>query len=226
VKIIAYYRVSTQRQGASGLGLDAQRSALLAHVSATGGSLLAEYTEIESGRKADRPELGKAVSHTIRADATLVIAKLDRLARNVHFVSGLMETGVKFTALDMPTADRFMLHVYAAMAEEESRRIGQRTRAALAMAKARGTELGKNGKLLAKREREAACRFALTLGPLVEQARESGAASLRQLADALNQSGVLSRHGGRWHPASVARLLSRLADSVWGPSTIGPRWAA
>ena len=146
---VAYYRVSTDRQGRSGLGLEVQKKAVAQFLSAKGWMLVAESTEVESGKRKDRPRLAEAIGAAKRIRGKLVIAKLDRLARNVHFISGLMETGVDFVAVDMPTADRFMLHVYAAMAEEEGRRISERTKAALAAAKARGVELGRNGKVLA-----------------------------------------------------------------------------
>ena len=152
---IAYYRVSTTRQGQSGLGLEAQRKAVANFVHVKGWEVGSEYTEIESGRRNDRPQLALAIADAKKHKAKLVIAKLDRLARNVHFVSGLMETNVDFVAVDMPTADRFMLHVYAAMAEEEGRRISQRTKAALAAAKARGIKLGANGKVLGEKKLES-----------------------------------------------------------------------
>ncbi len=141
-KYIAYFRVSTERQGVSGLGLEAQQTSVNQYVARSGGELLAEYVEVESGRKSDRPQLTAAIAKAKKLGAILLIAKLDRLARRVHFISGLMETGVQFRAADMPNADRFMLHVYAAMAEEEARRISERTRNALQAAKARGVKLG------------------------------------------------------------------------------------
>ena len=136
VKVVAYFRVSTIKQGASGLGLDAQRAAVATWVAANGAEVLAGYTEVESGKRSDRPELRKALSHAKRSKATLVIAKLDRLSRNVHFLSGLMESGVDFIACDNPHANKLTIHILAAVAEDEARRISERTKAALAAYKA------------------------------------------------------------------------------------------
>ena len=136
MKRIAYYRVSTQRQGLSGLGLEAQRHAL------AGYDIVAQYTEVESGKKSSRPELAKALAHAKEIGATLIIAKLDRLARNVHFITGLLEAGVPIECADMPEADRTFLQMAAVFAEWEGRRISQRTKDALAAAKRRGVKLG------------------------------------------------------------------------------------
>ena len=136
VKVVAYYRVSTAQQGASGLGLDAQRAAVATWTAANGAAVLAGYTEVESGKRADRPELGKALAHAKRSRATLVIAKLDRLSRNVHFLSGLLESGVDFIACDNPNTNKLTIHILAAVAEDEAKRISERTRAALAAYKA------------------------------------------------------------------------------------------
>ena len=137
-QFIAYYRVSTDRQGRSGLGLDAQREAVLRHLAGHAGKLVAEFCEIESGNRSDRPQLAAAIAAAKKAKATLIIAKLDRLARNVHFVSGLMESGVDFVAADNPHANKLMVHMLAAFAEHEREQISQRTKDALAAAKARG----------------------------------------------------------------------------------------
>src|SRR5262249_29400720 len=143
-RFIAYFRVSTDRQGRSGLGLDAQREAVLRHVGSNRGELIDEFCEIESGKRNDRPQLSAAIAATKKAKATLIIAKLDRLARNVHFVSGLMESGVDFVAADNPHANKLMVHMLAAFAEHEREQISQRTKDALAAAKARGIRLGRN----------------------------------------------------------------------------------
>src|SRR5262245_563438 len=135
-KFVSYYRVSTGQQGRSGLGLEAQQAAVRNYLDGRVGHLVGEFTEIESGHKIERPELAKALALCNRYKATLLIARLDRLARNVHFISGLMETEVKFVACDMPEATPFMLHIYAAAAQEEARAISARTKAALAAARA------------------------------------------------------------------------------------------
>src|SRR4051812_34693876 len=141
-KWVAYYRVSTQKQGNSGLGLDAQRDAVLGYLNGGDWQLVAEFTEVESGKKNDRPELAKALATCRRIGATLIIAKLDRLARNVAFVSNLMEAGVEFVAVDMPMANKLTVHILAAVAEHEREMISARTKAALAAARARGVRLG------------------------------------------------------------------------------------
>ena len=140
MKFVAYYRVSTDRQGMSGLGLDAQRAAVARHIGQA--ELVAEFTEVESGRKNDREQLAHAMSLAKRTKATLVIAKLDRLARNVHFISGLLESNVPFVCADMPEADRTFLQMMAVFAELEARKISERTKAALAQIKAQGRKLG------------------------------------------------------------------------------------
>lgn len=202
----AYLRVSTQRQGQSGLGLEAQRSAINALV---GSFQFLEFVEVESGKRTARPELEAALAYCRKHKAKLIIAKLDRLARNVHFISGLMESGVDFVACDMPQADRFMLHVYAAMAEEEGRRISERTKAALAAAKGRGVELGRNGKFLAEQNRAEAIKFAKSIREEMDKLNLPASASLREISSSLNEAGVRTRNGNCWHAASIARLLKR-----------------
>ena len=204
-RFIAYYRVSTERQGESGLGLEAQRKAVLDYLNGGNWELSAEYTEVESGKRNDRPELAAALAQCKRDGATLVIAKLDRLARSVAFIAGLMETGVTFVAADMPGADRFMLHIYAAMGEEERRRISERTKAALQTAKARGVKLGR-----ADENGAEADAFAETIRPHVERLQAAGHTTRRALADALNAECVPTARGGQWHKKSVDRLLERL----------------
>src|SRR3954451_12613838 len=185
-RFVAYYRVSTDRQGRSGLGLDAQRAAVADYLNGGNWQLVAEFTEVESGRKNDRPELAKALTACRRIGAPLVIAKLDRLARNVAFVSNLMESGVEFTAVDFPTANRLTIHILAAVAEHEREMISARTKAALAAAKARGTKLGTpnltddaraKGREVARKvlEGRAAARAADLAPPSSPRSRPAGA---------------------------------------------------
>jgi DNA invertase Pin-like site-specific DNA recombinase len=214
-KFVAYYRVSTARQGQSGLGLEAQREAVERYLNGGDWELLETFTEIETGKGADaldkRPQLRAALAYAKKHKATLIIAKLDRLARNVHFVSGLLEqrSAVTIIAADMPDADVTMLQIYAVMAEREARVIGERTKAALAAAKARGQVLGANGKVLAaKHKAEASARVAPLAGVLMAY-RAQGLA-LRAIADRLNGESVSSPGGGHWHATNVQRALRRV----------------
>jgi len=210
LRCVCYYRVSTQRQGESGLGLEAQKRAVEAFLRLRNGETLREFTEVESGRKSARPQLGEALTLCRKEKATLVIAKLDRLARNVHFISGLLESGVLFLAADQPTKDRFMLHVQAAFAEEEARRISERTKAAMLSAKIRGVEIGATGRALAIRHREEAIRQAEGYRQIIEKLRLGGISGTRKLRDALNLAGVRSPGGGCWHLPNTHRLIRRL----------------
>lgn len=216
---VSYIRVSTTRQGESGLGLEAQRRAVRDHLGHNGWDLIEEFVEVESGKRNDRPELARALAACKKHKATLVIARLDRLARNVHFVSGLLESGVEFTCCDMPEADRAFLQIVAVFAEWEGRKISERTKAALAEAKVRGTKLGyanpfrKDG----ERAREASAmvrtskadQFAANVVPIIREIEVSGVASLQGIADALNARGVSTARGGRWHPGTVRNVLHR-----------------
>lgn len=216
-KAIAYLRVSTDRQGRSGLGLDAQREAVARYVAEARLELVGEFVEIETGKGsnalAKRPQLLAALSDAKRCKARLVLAKLDRLARNVHFVSGLMETGVDFAVADMPHADRFQLHLFAALAEKEAEIISQRTRAALAAAKARGTVLGKHGATLARKNKAEALERLEPLSSRLSGMRADGL-SVRQIAARLNEEGIASPGGGRWHPTNLHRALKRIAPEA------------
>ncbi|MBN9537345.1 MAG: resolvase [Alphaproteobacteria bacterium 65-37] len=229
VRFVAYYRVSTARQGRSGLGLDAQRDAVRGHASGV-AQLLAEYTEIESGRRNDRPELAKALAACRLHRATLVIAKLDRLARNVTFISALMDSGVEFVAADMPAASRLTVHMLAAVAEHEARMISERTKAALAAAKRRGIKLGgfrgraasDADRLLASLARaQLADARARDLADTIGNLRSEGIVSLRAIARRLTQLGIATTgsydklgkptgHGGAWTGVQVRRIIARL----------------
>jgi DNA invertase Pin-like site-specific DNA recombinase len=224
-KIVAYYRVSTVKQGQSGLGLEAQQATVEAFAKATASNILGAYTEVESGKRADRPELAKAIAHARRIGATLVIAKLDRLSRSVHFISGLMETGVKFVVAESPNDDAFVLHMKAAMAEEERRKISERTKAALAAYKARGGLMGSarpdSHKLSGGANPKAAERAGevskanadaayLDIADMVAQLREEGL-SLAAIAQRLNDDGFTTRTGKAWNKVQVGRVLKRSA---------------
>ncbi len=211
-KFVAYYRVSTDRQGQSGLGLEAQREAVARYLNGGNWTLVAEFTEVESGKRTDRPELERAKALAKKSRATLVIAKLDRLARNMAFIAKLMDEGMEFVAVDNPHATRLTLHILAAVAEHERMMTSDRTKAALAAAKARGTTLGAHGRVLAEQHKaEANARLA----PLAGRFRELKAAglSVRGIAALLNEEGVTSPGGGSWHVANVHRALRRLAVS-------------
>lgn len=207
---VAYFRVSTERQGQSGLGLEAQRQSVTTFVSQAGGQVISDFVEIESGKRRDRPELIAALALCRKTKATLLIAKLDRLARSVHFISGLMEAGVDFVAVDNPHANRLMLHLLAAFAEHEREMISLRTKSALAAARARGVTLGKNGQVLAARFRAEANDRAQCMAPIINELRAAGVETLQGLAAGLNSRGICGHNGGAWHPTSVRRLLVRM----------------
>jgi len=209
-KFVTYYRVSTDRQGRSGLGLDAQREAVSQFLAGRTAIVVTELVEIESGGKDDRPKLREALTACQRNKATLLIAKLDRLARSVAFIANLMDGNTEFVACDMPQASRLVLHVMAAFAEHERQIIGERTKAALAAAKVRGVKLGLNGHRLAAKHKAEATAYSAEISGTITMARGSGARTTRQIADYMNAARIPSRHGGRWHPASVARVLHRL----------------
>jgi DNA invertase Pin-like site-specific DNA recombinase len=206
---ISYLRVSTQRQGRSGLGIEAQRMAVQQYLAQNGGTLLQEFVEVESGSAKARPLLVQSISLCRQAKAVLLIAKLDRLARNVAFVASLMESGVEFVATDSPYANRLMIHILAAFAEHERMLTSERTRAALAAAKSRGVCLGVNGRRLANLNKRAAEDYAMSLIQEVHEARQRGARTLADLAAQLNSMGLQTRKGARWGPSTVHRLLQR-----------------
>ncbi len=207
---VAYYRVSTEQQGRSGLGLEAQRKAVMDYLNGGDWKLIGEFTEVESGSKIDRPQLELALKLCKRRRATLVIAKLDRLGRNQHFITGLMERKIKFCAVEFPNADPFMLHVHAAMAEHERRLISARTKAGLERAKARGVKLGSYGVILARQNAAKAQEQARKLKPVIRQIRQGGKTSVRDVMDELNRRGIKTSRGGNWHPQTVNVLLQRI----------------
>lgn len=228
-RFVAYYRVSTAKQGASGLGLEAQRRAVAEYLSG-GGELVGEYEEVESGKRSDRPALSSAMERCRLTGSRLLIAKLDRLSRNVHFLTGLEEEGVDFVACDMPEANRLTVHIMAAVAQQEREAISARTKAALGSIKARLAEGGehvsrRSGQALTKlgspkgltvsrpdlgtlAVTEKADRFAARVRPLVEDLRREGL-SLAAVAGRLNEMRVKSARGSLWTPMAVKRALER-----------------
>ena len=224
-KLIAYYRVSTKQQGQSGLGLEAQEATVKAFASQAGDTIIARYTEVESGKRADRPELAKAVAHARRSKAKLVIAKLDRLARNVAFLSALMDSGVEIVAVDNPYANRLTIHILAAVAEDEARRTSERTKAALAAAKARGMKLGSSrpgawagredkrlAGLVKARQAAAQAKHGKALEAVADllpamQAQRAAGATLDAIAQELNKQGQQTSRGCPWSAMAVYRAL-------------------
>ena len=219
-RFVAYYRVSTDKQGRSGLGLEAQQEAVRSYMRGGTWEQVAEIIEIESGTRADRSKLTEALRMCRLHHATLVIAKLDRLARNVAFVSNLMESGVDFRAVDFPTANRLTVHILAAVAEHEAKMISDRTKAALAASKARGTKLGGNRGNLAQvackgneasaivRSRMASERAADVV-PTIRQLQANGL-SLRLVAEELTRRRIPTSRGGAWSSVQVSRVLARV----------------
>ena len=214
---IAYIRVSTARQGRSGLGLEAQQEAIARFAEAEGFEIVAEHVEVETGKGADvldrRPVLKTALDEARQIKAPVIVAKLDRLSRDVAFIAGLMAQKVPFIVADLEAdTDPFLLHLYAALAEKERALISQRTKAALAAAKKRGVVLGKHGReVLAPRNRRQADRFAMDVADVLKPKIEAGK-SLRTITAELNVEGVPTARGGQWHLTSVKRLVDRLVN--------------
>lgn len=221
-KFVSYIRVSTKAQGASGLGMEAQKEAISRYLNGGNWELLSEFVEVETGKHADRPQLIRALKHCQSTGATLVIAKLDRLSRDPDFLGMLMKAGTDFVACDMPEANKFMIRIMAALAEKEREMISERTKAALQAAKARGVKLGKPENLTkaaADQGREKgrlaklakADDFAAQEGPMV-QAYYAEGLSLRGIAAKLNADGIRTARGksGSWTPTAVKNLLARL----------------
>lgn len=213
-KFVAYYRVSTKSPGESGRGLDAQKQSVLDYLGGGRWDLLAEYTDVEPGRDDARPELARAIDHAKKARATLVIAKLDRLSRKVSFVVSLMDSGIRFVAVDNPSANELTINILAAVAQEERRLISERTKSALAAAKRRGVALGNpalgTARAFADQVRmEHARKFASTVLPTIHAAQRAGCSSLREIAASLNAQGVPTRRGCSWTAAAVSRVLQK-----------------
>ena len=212
---IMYGRVSTGRQGRSGLGLEVQQAAVATFAAQNGFTVDAEYIEVETGKGHDaltrRPKLAAALAHAKRLKAPVMVSKLCRLGRDVHFISGLMSKRVPFIVTELgPNVDPFMLHVYAAVAQQERSLIASRTREALQAAKRRGVTLGKTGRIRAKENKAEANAKAALLAPVLRQLRADGITSVRAVAAELNRREVSAPRGGIWHATSVARLLARV----------------
>ena len=216
-KFVSYLRVSTARQGRSGLGLEAQRKAVADYLNGGAWNLTGEFVEVESGKLDQRPQLEAALAMCELTGATLVVAKLDRLSRNVAFLAALQDSGAKFVAADMPEANELTIHIMAAVAQAERKAISKRTKEALAAAKARGTKLGGARGNLEDLRKGPAASAVIRSKASVDRARkvrrqiaafqEAGAASLRSIADRLNEAGITTPRGGKWGASQVKRIL-------------------
>lgn len=220
MRFVAYYRVSTQKQGKSGLGLDAQRRMVADFVAMNNAELIAEYTEVESGKKDDRPELVAAIRHADLVGGRLLVGKLDRLSRDLHFILSLQKSKVEFAVCDLPGCDSFTINIYGALAQRERELIASRTKAGLAAAKARGVKLGTNN-LKPERVHEASAKgvatikqnaddFATKVRPVIEAMQGQGK-SLRAIAVELEGLGVKTARGGKWTATAVKNVLERKA---------------
>jgi DNA invertase Pin-like site-specific DNA recombinase len=217
-RFVSYLRVSTDRQGKSGLGLEAQRKAVADYLDGGRWELIAEFKEVESGKRDDRPKLAEAMALCRLHNATLVIAKLDRLSRDAHFLLGLQKAGVRFVAVDMPEANEMVVGIMAVVAQAERKMISVRTKAALAAAKARGKRLGnpanlrnqEAGRVQGRARRSAiAAERVSDLRPIIADVQASGATSLRQIAAGLNRRDIPTARGRSWSAVQVKRVLDR-----------------
>ena len=219
-KFVAYHRVSTAKQGRSGLGLEAQRAAVAAYLNGGSWDLISEFTEVESGKNTERPELQKALEFAELTNATLVVAKLDRLSRDAEFLHRLLKHRVRICFADMPFADKVIIGVMASLAEWEREQISKRTKAALSVAKARGRNVGGDrGNLAAVYrkglQRSVEARSAASsdradkIRPHIEQAKAEGHSSLREIAGYLNAKGITTSRGKEWQPSQVQRIIRR-----------------
>ena len=219
--VVAYFRVSTERQGRSGLGLDAQRERCVAFAAQNGTEVVEAFTEVETGKGSDaldrRPQLAAALTAAKRRRCAVLVAKLDRLSRDVHFIAGLMVQRVPFLVAELGAdVDPFMLHIYAALAEKERRMISERTRAALAARKRQGARLGnptnldEAGRAGAMAMAMEARRFAENVAPVIRQVQDSGVTSLRGVAAVLDARGIRTARGGRWAATQVKAVLARI----------------
>lgn len=222
MKIVAYQRVSTARQGASGLGLEAQTHAIKEYSKQREATILETFTEVESGKNNDRPELAKALHLAKVTGSTLVIAKLDRLSRNASFLLALRDSGVKFIAADMPDANELTVGIMSLVAQQEREAISKRTKDALQAAKARGVKLGNpNGANALKRAgkgnksglkaiKSNADQHAINLKPVIESLKQEGITSLKDISNSLNNKGIMTQRKGIWHKTTVKNLIDRI----------------
>jgi DNA invertase Pin-like site-specific DNA recombinase len=223
-KYVCYYRVSTADQGKSGLGLDAQKKTVEDFLNGNGHEIVGEYTEIESGGKNDRPELQNAITACELKGARLIVAKLDRLSRDLHFITQLQQSGTRFVIAEMPDATELTIHIYASIAQHERKVIGQRTKAALAQLKDKGVKLG--NPCLEKGEQipgsgdttnaraariKTTGEYALKMAPFIEEMKAQGHTSLRQIAAALNAEGYKTVTGKEWQAMAVSQVIKRAA---------------
>jgi DNA invertase Pin-like site-specific DNA recombinase len=212
-KAITYYRVSTGRQGASGLGIDAQIKAVKDFAITNGYALEGEYVEVESGKNNHRPVLKKALFQCKRKHATLLVARLDRMSRNVNFITSLLESGVDFKAIDVPGGEKFIVHIMAAVAEHERDQISKRTTLALQAAKARGVVLGAYGSnVLSKENKALSKRFAQKMRPTITRLMEDGFKSIRAITGELNRLRIPTYRsdGSKWHVSTVHKLVNQM----------------
>jgi DNA invertase Pin-like site-specific DNA recombinase len=217
-RFVAYYRVSTQKQGRSGLGLEAQQASVREHLQRVGGAQLASFIEVESGRKNDRPKLAAAILRCKQSNATLLVAKLDRLSRNAAFLMNLKDSGVEFEALDIPGANSMTVGVLALVAQHEAEAISKRTKDALAARRARGLRMGNPRDMSAHQKRASrmgnqanrakAHARARLIAPAIEQARAEGHMSLRRIAAYLNEQTITTPRGKQWTPTAVANAMT------------------
>ncbi|MBT0666278.1 recombinase family protein [Geobacter pelophilus] len=220
MKYIAYYRVSSQKQGKSGLGLEAQKKMVADFIAANNGELVGEYTEVESGKVDSRPELAKAMRQADLVKGQLLVAKLDRLSRSLHFLTSLQKNQVNFVIADMPHCDSFTVHIYGALAQKERERISSTTKAGLERARARGVKLGTNNlkpELVAEASAKGvqvlkaqAADFANKVMPTITALKDQGK-GLREIARELDKIGVLTARGKQWTPTAVNNVLKRAA---------------
>lgn len=214
-KAITYFRVSTERQGVSGLGLEAQKETVDAFVKKQGFSVIKNFNEVESGKKNNRPELIAALAQCKKEKAILIIAKMDRLSRSVAFISNLMESKVEFVAVDNPYANELMVHMLAAFAQHERKAISTRTKEALQAAKRRGVKLGIHGKnVLSKQNKEAAEQFAQSMKPVLDQLRSEGYNTIRSITHQLNRRKIQTyrKNDNHWHVPTVHRLINAVSN--------------